>query len=119
MTPPSSRVFDRKCPSRVLLDHVTARWAVLVLVALADGTMRWGELQAKLNGVTHKVLAETLRRLEGDHLVRRETFAEVPPRVEYSLTEHGRKLNERLLPLVYWIETYASDLGESRCPGAS
>lgn len=102
-------VFQPNCPSRLLLDHVTSRWAVLVLLALSRGTMRWGELRRQLRGVTDKMLAQTLHTLEGDRLVSREAHPEVPPRVEYSLTEPGRDLTERLLPLVDWITDHVAD----------
>jgi DNA-binding HxlR family transcriptional regulator len=96
-------VFDPNCPSRVLLDHVTSRWGVLVLVALSDGTMRWGEIRRWVKGVTEKMLAQTLRTLEADGLVAREAYPVVPPRVEYSLTDRGRELTSLLLPLVDWV----------------
>jgi DNA-binding HxlR family transcriptional regulator len=102
-------VFEPNCPSRILLDHVTSRWAVLVLVALSQRTMRWGELRRQLRGVTDKMLAQTLHTLEADQLVLREAHPEVPPRVEYTLTAPGRELTERLLPLVDWIAARAAD----------
>src|SRR6266550_9169406 len=104
-------VFTPACPSRVLLDHVTSRWAVLVVVALADQTMRWGELRRRLNGVTDKMLAQSLRTLEADGLVSREVFPEVPPRVDYSLTTRGRELAVLMLPLVDWAQAHARDIG--------
>ena len=99
----SGDVFDPNCPSRVLLDHVTSRWGVLVLVALSNGTMRWGEIRRWVKGVTEKMLAQTLRTLEADGLVAREAYPVVPPRVEYSLTGPGRELTALLLPLVDWV----------------
>lgn len=96
-------VFDPNCPSRVLLDHVTSRWGVLVLVALSNGTMRWGEIRRWVKGVTEKMLAQTLRTLEADGLVAREAYPVVPPRVDYSLTGRGRELTALLLPLVDWV----------------
>ncbi|MFG2044603.1 winged helix-turn-helix transcriptional regulator [Dactylosporangium sp. NPDC048998] len=103
-------VFVPSCPSRVLLDHVTSRWAVLILVALSSQTLRWGELRRRLNGVTDKMLASALRTLEADALILREAYPEVPPRVDYSLTERGRELAALLLPLVDWAEANAGDL---------
>ena len=99
----SGDVFDPNCPSRVLLDHVTSRWGVLVLVALTNGTMRWGEIRRWVKGITEKMLAQTLRTLEADGLVAREAYPVVPPRVEYSLTGPGRELTALLLPLVDWV----------------
>ena len=105
----ASDVFQPNCPSRVLLDHVTSRWAVLVLLALSRGTMRWAELRRQLPGVTDKMLSQTLHTLEADDLVSREAHPEVPPRVEYSLTESGRDLSETMLPLVDWVIAHAAD----------
>lgn len=100
---PPTDVFDPNCPSRVLLDHVTSRWGVLVLVALSNGTMRWGEIRRWVKGVTEKMLAQTLRTLEADGLVARKAYPVVPPRVDYSLTDRGRELVALLLPLVEWV----------------
>ncbi|WP_323747579.1 helix-turn-helix domain-containing protein [Catenulispora rubra] len=97
-----SGVVDPNCPARALLERVTSRWGVLVLVALSDGTMRWGEIRRLLTGVTEKMLAQTLRTLEADGLVAREAHPVVPPRVDYSLTEQGRRAARLLLPLVDW-----------------
>jgi DNA-binding HxlR family transcriptional regulator len=91
------------CPSRVVLDHVTSKWGVLVLAALADGTLRWGELRRAVDGISEKMLAATLRTFEGDGLVHREAHPEVPPRVEYSLTPLGRDLGEAMSPLLTWV----------------
>ena len=95
-------VIDPNCPGRVLLEHVTSRWGVLVIVALSDGTMRWGEIRRLLTGVTEKMLSQTLRTLEADDLVAREAHPVVPPRVDYSLTDRGRELAALLRPLADW-----------------
>jgi DNA-binding HxlR family transcriptional regulator len=71
-------------------------------VALTDGTSRWGELRRHVDGISEKMLASTLRALEKDGFVARTSYPEVPPRVEYSLTEHGRTLNQALGPLGAW-----------------
>ncbi|HEY3437447.1 MAG TPA: helix-turn-helix domain-containing protein [Actinotalea sp.] len=96
-------VLASACPSRVVLDHVTSKWGVLVLVALSRSTLRWGELRRAVEGISEKMLAQTLRTLEADGIVHREAAPTIPPRVDYSLTERGRELNERLLPLMEWI----------------
>lgn len=105
-------MFDPNCPSRQLLDHVTSRWGVLVLVALSNGTMRWGEVRRWVQGITEKMLASTLRTLEADGLVLREVHPVVPPRVDYSLTVRGHELVELLLPLVDWVTAYAQASAE-------
>jgi DNA-binding HxlR family transcriptional regulator len=96
------------CPSRVVLDHVTSKWGVLVLVALADRTLRWGELRRTVEGVSEKMLAQTLQTLERDRLVRREALPVIPPHVEYSLTPLGHELvGGYLLPLMEWLVVHA------------
>ena len=98
-----SDVFEPDCPTRVLLDHITSRWGVLILVALSSGTMRWGELRRWARGISEKMLAQTLRTLEADGLVLREQRPVVPPHGDYSLTDRGRELAALLLPLMEWI----------------
>lgn len=95
------------CPSRVVLDHVTSKWGVLVLVALSERTLRWGELRRVVEGVSEKMLAQTLRTLEADGLVERTVTGTVPPRVDYALSPLGHELAERLLPLVSWVVDHA------------
>ena len=98
-----SDAFTPDCPTRVLLDHITSRWGVLILVALSSGTMRWGELRRWARGISEKMLAQTLRTLEADGLVLREQRPVIPPHVDYSLTARGRELSALLLPLMEWI----------------
>ena len=97
-------VYTPLCPSRVVLDHLTSRWGVLVLVALLDGTQRFRELARRIGGVSEKMLSQTLQTLEGDGFVLRVAYPEVPPRVEYSLTLLGRESAEHIRGLVDWIE---------------
>ena len=103
-------VLPAACPSRTVLDHVTSKWGVLVLLALSDGTHRWGELRRVVQGISEKMLAQTLRTLEEDGLVVRVAHPEIPPRVEYSLSDRGRDLNEHLMPLMAWIDHNASEI---------
>ena len=97
-------VYAPLCPSRVVLDHLTSRWGVLVLVALLDGTRRFGELSRRIGGVSEKMLSQTLQTLEADGFVLRVAYPEVPPRVEYSLTLLGREAAGHVRGLVDWIE---------------
>lgn len=101
-------ILPAMCPTRTVLDHVTSKWGVLIIVALSDGTLRWGELRRVVDGVSEKMLAQTLRTLEADGLVARHAFATIPPRVEYELTDRGRELAAHLLPLLGWIDANAS-----------
>lgn len=106
-------VFVDNCPSRVVLDHVTSKWGVLVLAALSDGeSLRWSELRRRVQGVSEKILAQTLRTLEADGFVLREAHPVVPPHVEYSLTELGLALADRLVPLVDFVAEHAPAIVE-------
>jgi DNA-binding HxlR family transcriptional regulator len=108
------RILPSQCPSRIVLDHVTSRWGVLVLISLVDTSLRWSELGRRVQGVSDKMLAQTLRTLQEDGLVHREVQPSAPPTVEYSLTDLGQELVQRLLPLVEWIAGNAdSILGDS------
>ena len=100
-------VFTDGCPTRTVLDHVMSKWGVLVLLALSEGTRRWGVLRREVQGISEKMLASTLRTLEADGLVNRQSYPEVPPRVEYALTDLGRDMMERMLPLMDWIAVHA------------
>jgi DNA-binding HxlR family transcriptional regulator len=103
-------VLPAACPTRVVLNHVTSKWGVLVLVSLAGGTLRWSELRRRVQGVSEKMLAQTLRTLETDGFVHRDAHPVIPPRVEYSLTALGHDLVARLLPLMEWIAENAGDI---------
>jgi len=103
-------VYPAACPTRTVLDHVTSKWGVLVLLALSDSSLRWGELRRTVEGISEKMLASTLRTLEADGFVHRAAQATIPPRVDYSLTPLGTELAERLLPLMDWIADNADDI---------
>ncbi len=102
-------VFPAACPSRVLLDHVMSKWGVLVLVSLTEGSQRWSELRRRAQGVSEKMLAQTLRTLQEDGLVLRDARPVVPPHVEYSLTTPGEELAAHLVPLMQWVAGHAGD----------
>ncbi|GAA3735938.1 DNA-binding HxlR family transcriptional regulator [Spinactinospora alkalitolerans] len=95
---------DPACPTRRLIDRVGDKWSVLVILHLVRGTHRFSELRCAIGGVTPKVLTHTLRELERDGLVEREVHAEVPPRVEYRLTDLGRDAVAPLDALRDWAE---------------
>jgi DNA-binding HxlR family transcriptional regulator len=111
---PRGNVFDPHCPSRVVLDRIADKWTGLVVLGLSDGRLRFGELRARIGGVTPKVLTETLRALERDGLVTRKVYAEVPPRVEYSLTATGRSLREPLQAIQEWAERHVGGILAAR-----
>ena len=108
-------VYAAGCPSRVVLDHVTSKWGTLVILALSEGVpLRWSELRRRAEGVSEKMLAQTLRMLEADGLVHRDARPVVPPHVEYSLTDRGAELAARMVPLMLWIvENAAAILADS------
>ena len=99
-------VFSTDCPSREVLKHMTSTWGVLILIALRPGTLRFSELRRKVNGVSERMLAQTLQQLEGDGLVARRSYPVVPPHVEYSLTTLGKEAAERVEGLVDWIQDH-------------
>jgi len=97
-------LFSEKCPSREVLKHVTSRWGVLLLVALLSGTHRFSDLRRKVNGISEKMLAQTLQWLEGDGFVERIAYPVVPPHVEYRLTPLGEEIGGKVEALADWIE---------------
>jgi DNA-binding HxlR family transcriptional regulator len=99
-------LFDPDCPTRLVLDRIGDKWTVLVVLLLSDGPMRFTDLRNHLGRVAPKVLTQTLRRMERDGLVTREIFAEVPPRVEYTLTDLGHSLIEPIAVIGDWAEVH-------------
>ena len=102
--------LETGCPERLVLDHITSKWGVLVLVALRDGRARWSELRRAVAGVSEKMLAQTLQTLERDGLVVRTAHAVVPPHVDYHLSALGADLVDRLMPLMVWIAEHAEGI---------
>lgn len=107
-------LFAADCPSRGVLQHVTSRWGVLVLVALLAGMHRFSDLRRKVGGVSEKMLAQTLQCLEGDGFVLRRSYPVVPPRVEYSLTPMGIEVARQVEGLADWIEGNLPRILEAR-----
>ena len=101
--------YRADCPTRRILDRIGDRWTVLIVGALWDGTARFSELRRRIEGISQKMLTQTLRGLERDGLVYRTVHPEVPVRVEYSLTEAGRTLREPLRALEEWAIAYLDD----------
>lgn len=115
---PRGNLFAEACPSREVLQHVTSRWGVLILVALLDGTHRFSELRRKIGGVSEKMLAQTLQALESDGFVLRTSFPVVPPHVEYSLTPMGTEIAGQVQTLADWIEHNLSTILQTRAARA-
>ncbi|MEV3932148.1 MULTISPECIES: helix-turn-helix domain-containing protein [unclassified Streptomyces] len=105
-------VFHTDCPARVVVDHVTSRWGVWVLISLRIGSLRFYELRESIQGISEKMLAQTLRALVQDGLVWREVEPTTPPQVTYGLTEFGRDVGEPLTELFDRITLRMSPGGE-------
>ena len=104
-------VFAPTCPSREVMKHVTSSWGLLILIALQDGTLRFGELRRRAGGVSERMLSQTLRWLEGDGLVLRRSYPVVPPHTDYTLTPLGREVAVKVADLACWIEERLPELG--------
>ncbi|MFJ3897702.1 winged helix-turn-helix transcriptional regulator [Streptomyces sp. NPDC090083] len=107
-------VFAKACPSRGTLEHVTGRWGGLTLCALHEGSLRFNELRRRVDGVSEKMLSQTLHALERDGLVHREAQPTNPPRVDYELTPLGHGVAERLKDLVDFVESRMDDVLTAR-----
>ncbi len=98
----SMRDSEERCPTEAALAVIGGRWKVPILWNLMGGTLRFGELSRTLPSATQKMLTQQLRELERDGLVHRKVYAEIPPKVEYSLTPLGRSLEPILVSLTEW-----------------
>ncbi|MFJ6520735.1 winged helix-turn-helix transcriptional regulator [Streptomyces filamentosus] len=102
------------CPSRLVLEHVTSRWGVLVLIALLERGYRFSELRRRIGGVSEKMLTQTLQTLERDGFVDRDAKPVIPPRVDYSLTPLGEEAARRVEALARWTESRVPAVEEAR-----
>jgi DNA-binding HxlR family transcriptional regulator len=107
-------VFARNCTSRPVLQDVTGRWGTLALAALHDGPSRFNALRRRVDGVSEKMLSQTLQALERDGLVLRDVQGTIPPRVEYRLTPLGAQVADKLLELIELIEGSIDAVAESQ-----
>lgn len=114
--PPPVRwnAFRETCPTRQVLDGISGKWAVLVIGCLLVRSRRNGELLREIDGISQKMLTQTLRVLERDGLVHRHVFASVPPKVDYSLTSLGQSLGEVVDQLRQWSEHNIAEVLHSR-----
>jgi len=102
------------CPVEAALEAIGGKWKGLLLFHLQGGTKRFNELRRLMPDITQRMLTRQLRELESDQIILRQVFAEVPPRVEYSLTEFGETLTPVLLALQQWGNTYLQQLSTIR-----
>jgi DNA-binding HxlR family transcriptional regulator len=106
--------YDRNCPTRQLLDRIGDQWTVLIVGALKDGPLRFTEIGHRVDGISQKVLTQTLRSLVRDGILTRTAYAVIPPKVEYELTTLGRNLSEPLEMLDHWARRHMTAVQESR-----
>ena len=98
------QVLSTACPSREILEHLSSKWSLLVLHCLGEGVHRFSELKVKIEGISEKMLSQTLKTLEQDGLVLRTVYPIVPPKVEYQLTILGSQAATKINELISWIE---------------
>jgi DNA-binding HxlR family transcriptional regulator len=102
---PKADIYTVDCPSQGILALIGSKWSLLILCALRGGPMRTGELRRRLDGVSAKMLTQTLRELERHGIVERRDFGEIPPRVDYRLSALGRSLAELVAQIEQWVTT--------------
>lgn len=94
------------CPIKGVIDVISKKWALLIVNSLGNyGKLRFKGLTEELRGISPKTLSDTLKKLQTEGLIRRESFSEIPPRVEYSLTDDGIEFRKAILPLIKWAAT--------------
>jgi DNA-binding HxlR family transcriptional regulator len=111
---PEFDVLVTTCPSRTSLARIANKWTAMVVAALGDRRLRFTELRAAVGGISNRVLTVTLRDLERDGLVARHVHREVPPRIEYELTELGRTLQAPLEALGRWADEHSDQVLAAR-----
>jgi DNA-binding HxlR family transcriptional regulator len=112
--PAPASVYAEACPSRAILELIADKWTLLIVPALRRGRLRNGDLMRLIGGVSQKMLTQTLRELEHNGLVNRIDHQEVPPRVEYELTELGRSLSSLMRGLDSWAEQNFTEVLKAR-----
>ncbi len=101
-----STAYASDCPVRQALDRLGDKWTTLIIGMLEDGPKRFSELRRGIQGISQKMLTQTLRSLERDGLVKRTLYPEIPPRVEYTLTPLGETLCEPIAAIIRWTEDH-------------
>ncbi len=108
------KVSNAGCPQRAVLEHLTSTWGVLVLIDLLDGSRRYGELRRRIDGVSEKMLTQTLRTLERDGFVRRRARPVIPPHVDYDLTPLGTEAAAHVRALADWTDRRTADVAAAQ-----
>ena len=103
------------CPLKGIIDLISKKWALLIINALGNcGKLRFNKLMETLDGISPKTLSDTLKNLQTEGLIKRESFAEIPPRVEYTLTKDGIELRKSIIPLLEWTAK-RSNMNNEKC----
>ncbi len=103
------------CPLKGIIDIISKKWALLIINTLGNhGKLRFSQIMETLQGISPKTLSDTLKELQNERLIKRESFAEIPPRVEYSLTNDGTELRKSIIPLLEWTAN-RSTIDKTRC----
>ncbi|MFJ5431169.1 winged helix-turn-helix transcriptional regulator [Pectobacterium actinidiae] len=111
---PDDVAFDHPCPIRDVLDRIGDRWSLLILEALAQKTLRFNELHRHIDDISRQMLSRTLKRLDADGFIHRTLYAEVPPRVEYTLTPLGHSFLQPMQLLIQWADQNHAEICRSR-----
>lgn len=97
-------IYQDRCPTRLVLDRIADKWALLILDRLRSETVRFNQMRRDIQGISQKVLSQTLKKLERDGLISRAVYPTVPVTVEYALTPLGRTLTDTVATLAHWAE---------------
>ncbi|TCB68768.1 winged helix-turn-helix transcriptional regulator [Acinetobacter sp. ANC 4178] len=108
------QVLSTACPSREILEHLSSKWSLLVLHCLSEGVHRFSELKVKIEGISEKMLSQTLKTLEQDGFILRTVYPIVPPKVEYQLTIIGSQVAEKVNEFIHWIERNLPEILEQK-----
>ncbi len=114
ISPLLGQVLSNECPSREILEHLTNKWSVLVLRCLSEGVHRFSELKQRIEGVSEKMLAQTLKMLEQDGFILRTVYPVVPPKAEYQLPIPGSQAAEKINYLIGWVERSLPEILENK-----
>jgi DNA-binding HxlR family transcriptional regulator len=104
-----NKAENNACPVTTAMTLIGGRWKSVIVYHLSDHTRRFGEIAARMPSISRKVLSEQLKELEADGLISRQQFKEIPPRVEYSLTEMGKSVRHVLMQMATWGQEFALD----------
>jgi DNA-binding HxlR family transcriptional regulator len=111
---PRWNMMKTACPTRQVIDRIANKWTMMIILSLADGTLRFSELRARIEGVSQKMLTQTLRGMESDGLISRTAYPTVPVTVEYTLTPLGKSLSSTMDIVRDWAYGHIMDIEAAR-----